>query len=327
MSTQNVSASTQASGAPEKMIVMVTSGGFIKKIPASVYRSQHQPAEGIIGMGRREPDALKFMVTADSQDKLLLFTNKGKVFRLGLYEIPTELSYLGKGQAINGLFHMLLGEKVAALVSVTSFKTDYYLLLATARGEIKKSGMENFAAVRSSGGAVAMDLEEDDELLAAVVAADQDEVILTTLFGQSLRFKAESLRSSSLTSGGVRGVRLEEGDIVVSLELVIPEAFLLVVTANGYGKLSPLSEYSPQGRGGLGIKAVQLTRKTGDVAVAKVVTSNQQLTLVSKAGQVITVPVKEDAGTGVRLQGRATQGVLIMDLAAGDLVTAAGVWE
>ena len=109
MSTQNNSAPTQVSGAPEKMLVMVTAGGFIKKIPAAVYREQHRRSEGATGTGQHEPDALKFMVTADSQDKLLLFTNKGNVFRLGLYEIPTELSLLGKGQAVSGLFHLLVG--------------------------------------------------------------------------------------------------------------------------------------------------------------------------------------------------------------------------
>jgi DNA gyrase subunit A len=172
-----------------------------------------------------------------------------------------------------------------------------------------------------------MDLEEGDELVAAGRAEDKDDLILVTEQGQSIRFAVKSLRSSSRTSGGVRGVRLEEGDKLVSMDVVIPDAYLLVVTLNGYGKLTPISEYKQQSRGGLGIKTLRVTEKTGRVAAAKLVNQSDQLMLISKDGMVISTPVKEDDGGGIRVVGRNTQGVIIMNMDEGDQVAAIAAWE
>ena len=172
-----------------------------------------------------------------------------------------------------------------------------------------------------------MDLEEGDELVAAGLATDKDDVILITEQGQSIRFAVKSLRSSSRTSGGVRGVRLEEGDKLVSMDVVIPDAYLLVVTVNGYGKLTPIAEYKQQSRGGMGIKTLKVTDKTGKVAAAKLVNQNQQLMLISKDGMVISTPVKDEDGSGIRIVGRNTQGVIIMSMDEGDSVAAIAAWE
>jgi len=205
-------------------------------------------------------------------------------------------------------------------------KPECFLLMATHKGEIKKSSLEFYDAIRSSG-IIAMDLEAGDELVAAGVATDADDVILITEHGQSIRFGVKTLRSSSRTSGGVRGVRLEEDDKLVSMDVVIPEAYLLVVTLNGYGKLTPIAEYRKQSRGGIGIKTLKVTDKTGKVAAARLVNQSQQLMLISKDGIVISTPVQEEDGSGIRIVGRNTQGVMIMNLEEGDSVAAIAAWE
>jgi DNA gyrase subunit A len=310
----------------EKVVVTLSGRGFIKRIPAAIYRSQHRRGKGVKGMGIREADAVKFLVVADTHDNLFFFTNMGKVFHLKCHEIPADVTRSAKGLAVVNLFPIVEGERVTAVVAVTDFKPNFYLLMATEKGEIKKSAIEYFDSVRSSG-IIAMDLEDGDALVAAGVAADNDDVILVTEQGQSIRFKVESLRSSSRTSGGVRGIRLEDNDKLVSMDVVIPEAHLLIVSENGYGKLTPIDEYKQQSRGGLGIKTLKVTDKTGKVAASKLVNQNQQLMLVSKDGMVISTPVKDEGGGGIRIVGRNTQGVMIMDVEQGDVVAAIAAWE
>ena len=310
----------------ERVVVTLSGRGFIKRIPATVYRSQHRKGKGVKGMGIREADAAKFLVVADTHDNLFFFTNKGKVFTLKCHEIPADASRTAKGLAIVNLFPITEGERVTAVVSVTDFKPDCFLLMATQKGEIKKSSLEFFDSVRSSG-IIAMDLEEGDELVAAGLATDNDDVILITEQGQSIRFAVKTLRSSSRTSGGVRGVRLDDGDKLVSMDVVIPEAYLLVVTLKGYGKLTSIAEYKRQSRGGSGIKTLKVTDKTGKVAAAKLVNQSEQLMLISQDGMVISTPVKEEDGAGIRIVGRNTQGVIIMNMDEGDQVAAIAAWE
>ncbi|MBP1706343.1 MAG: gyrA [Chloroflexi bacterium] len=310
----------------ERVVVTLSGRGFIKRIPATVYRSQHRRGKGVRGMGVRELDAVKFLVVADTHDNLFFFTNKGKIFHLKCHEIPADASRTAKGMAIVNLFPITEGERVTAVVSVTDLKPECFLLMATHKGEIKKSSLEFYDAIRSSG-IIAMDLEAGDELVAAGVATDADDVILITEHGQSIRFGVKTLRSSSRTSGGVRGVRLEEDDKLVSMDVVIPEAYLLVVTLNGYGKLTPIAEYRKQSRGGIGIKTLKVTDKTGKVAAARLVNQSQQLMLISKDGIVISTPVQEEDGSGIRIVGRNTQGVMIMNLEEGDSVAAIAAWE
>ncbi len=309
----------------ERVVVTLSGRGFIKRIPAAVYRSQHRRGKGVKGMGIREADAVKFLSVADTHDNLFFFTNLGKVYHLKCHEIPADASRTAKGLAIVNLFPIVEGERVTAIVSVTDFKPDSYLLMATEKGEIKKTALEYFESVRNSG-IIAMDLEEGDELVAAGLASDQDDVVLITEQGQSIRFLVESLRSSSRTSGGVRGIRLEEGDKLVSMSVVIPEAYLLVVTDNGYGKLTPIAYYKQQARGGVGIKTLKVTDKTGKVAAARLVTQSQQLMIISKDGMVMSTPVK-DAEGGIPVLGRDTQGVIIMRTEEGDCVAAIAAWD
>jgi DNA gyrase subunit A len=310
----------------ERVVVTLSQRGFIKRIPAATYRSQHRRGKGVKGMGVREADAVKFLCIADTHDNLFFFTNKGKVFHLKCYEIPADASRTAKGLAVVNLFPVVEGERVTAVVTVTDFKPDYFLLMATIKGEIKKTSLEFFDSVRSSG-IIAMDLEAGDELVAADLATDNDDVVLVTEEGQSIRFQVSSLRASSRTSGGVRGIRLEGNDKLVSLSVVIAGTYLLVVTVNGYGKLTPISDYKTQSRGGVGIITLKVTEKTGKVAAAKLVSQAQQLMLVSKDGMVISTPVKDEDGSGIRVVSRNTQGVGVMVLDEGDSVAAIAAWE
>ncbi len=312
----------------ERVVVTLSGRGFIKRIPATTYRSQHRRGKGVKGMGIREADAAKFLVVADTHDNLFFFTNLGKVFHLKCHEIPADASRTAKGLAVVNLFPVTEGERVTAVVSVTDYKPDYYLLMATKMGEIKKSSLEYFDSIRSSG-IIAMDLEEGDELVAAGLATDADDAVLITEDGQSIRFAVKSLRSSSRTSGGVRGVRMAKGDRMVSMSVVTPDstAYLLVVTLNGYGKLTSIENYKRQTRGGVGIKTLRVTEKTGMVAGAQLVSQTQQLMIISKDGKVISTPLKDEDGGGIPILGRTTQGVIIMRMDEDDQVAALATWE
>ena len=224
--------------------------------------------------------------------------------------------------AVINLFPVADKERITAMVAVTDFKPDDYLLMATYRGEIKKTAADKFALVRSSG-LIAMDLEAGDELVAVGLATDQSDVILVTHDGQSIRFAVNTLRTSSRTSGGVRGIRLADDDRTVSMDVTYPEASLLVVTTGGYGKLTPVDDYPQQHRSGSGVRTFKITEKTGEVIAAKLVSSSQEIIIISAGGIVTRTPVKEnDPKKGITIQGRSTQGVRLMRLGDSDKVVA-----
>jgi DNA gyrase subunit A len=233
-----------------------------------------------------------------------------------------DSSRIARGTAVVNLFPIAEGEMVTAIVAVTDFTPKMYLLLATAKGEIKKTAVDRFAVVRSSG-LIAMDLAAGDEQVDACLAMDEDDVILVTRKGQSIKFPVASLRASSRVSGGVRAMRLAAADRVVSLDRVDTEAFLLVVTSGGFGKLAALKQYPRQHRAGSGVRTFKVAEKTGDIAAAKVVTSRDQVMIISAKGIVTRTPVRErDPRQGITIQGRSTQGVRLMRLEAGDEVVA-----
>ena len=306
----------------QKVVVTLSDRGFVKRVPSRAYKLQHRGGRGIIGMVTREEDAVRLLVVADTHDNLLFFTNRGRVFSIKCHETPPDSSRTAKGTAVINLFPVAETEKVTAMVAVTDFTPDTYLLMVTRRGEIKKTAVGSFTSVRSSG-LIAMDLAEKDELVAAHLATDQDDVILVTQKGQAIRFPVSSLRASLRTSGGVRGVRLAPDDQVVSMDIVAPGGFLLVVTTGGFGKLTPVDRYPRQHRAGSGVRTFRLTEKSGEVADAKLVSQSEQLMIISADGIVINTPVKEkDPKQGISVQGRGTQGVRLMRLDPSDRVVA-----
>ena len=311
----------------QRMVVTLSERGFVKRVPSRAYTLQHRGGKGIIGMVTRELDAVRFLVVADTHDNLFFFTNRGKVFCLKCYEIQADSSRIAKGMAAINLFPIAEGERVTALVAVSEFTPDSYLLMVTSSGEIKKTSVDSFSSVRSSG-LIAMDLAQGDSLVTACLSTDQDDVILMTKKGQSIRFPVSNLRASLRASGGVRAIRLAADDQVISMDITQPDAFLLAVTSGGYGKLTTIKGYPRQHRAGSGVRTFNITETTGELAAARVVTQSQQLMIISADGIITRTPVKEeDPRKGITVQGRSTQGVRLMRLAPGDSVVAIAAFE
>ncbi|MDO8577550.1 MAG: DNA gyrase subunit A [Dehalococcoidales bacterium] len=306
----------------QRVVVTLSQRGFVKRVPSQLFAIQHRGGKGIVGMVTREDDAVRLLTVADTHDHLLFFTNRGKVFHLKCYEVPETGSRATKGTSVINLFPIAENERVMDIVTVTEYKPEVFLLMATNRGEIKKSSLDHFAKVRSNG-LIAMDVEEGDDLVAIRVAKNEDEIILVTEKGQSIRFTVSSLPARSRTAGGVRGVRLIEGDRLMSMGVADPEGFVLIVSVNGYGKLTPIPQYRSQRRSGRGVMTFQITTKTGDVAAARVVSLTQQVMIISSEGIIIRTPVKEkDPHQGIAVRKRIAQGVRLMRLDPGDKVVA-----
>jgi DNA gyrase subunit A len=311
----------------QRVVVTVSNRGFIKRVPSRVYTPQHRGGKGIIGMITREKDAVMLLTVADTHDNLLFFTSRGKVFHLKCHEITADSSRLAKGIAIVNLFPIADTERVTTMVAFSEFRTDVFLLMATRYGETKRTAVDKFATVRNSG-LIAMDLASGDELVSSCLATAQDNIILATQQGQSIMFPVSGLRTSSRTSGGVRGIRLSPNDGVVSMDTAHPDSFFLVVTRGGFGKLTPISQYPLQHRAGSGVSTFKLTDKTDMVVAARVVSPSQQLMIISADGIVTRTPVKEkDPRQGITLQGRNTQGVKLMRLSQDDKVVAIACFE
>jgi DNA gyrase subunit A len=310
----------------ERVAVTLSSRGFIKRIPSRNYTLQHRGGKGIIGQVTREEDAVMLLVVADTHDDLFFFTDRGKVFYLKAHEIPAG-SRTAKGLAVINLLSITEGERVTSMAATNGLPADAYMVMATRLGEIKKTSLDRFAQVRSSG-LIAFDLEPGDELVSVCMAHDNEDIIMVSGQGQSIRFNVGSLRAASRISGGVRGIRLAKGDRVVSIDRVDKEANLLVVTEGGYGKLTPLDDYPQQHRGGSGVRTFKIVGKTGDVVAARVVKLNEEVMLISAEGMVTRTPVKEkDPRQGITTQGRSTQGVRVMSLDESDRLVAITAFE
>ncbi|MGH2506558.1 MAG: DNA gyrase C-terminal beta-propeller domain-containing protein, partial [Ktedonobacteraceae bacterium] len=300
----------------EEVVVTLTEKGYIKRLPSSTYRAQRRGGRGITAMATREDDDVRHLLINHSHDSLLFFTDRGRVFQLRVYELP-DVSRTAKGEHLINLINIEQRERVTVIVSVPKDVSRDYMLVATKKGEIKKTPMSEFESVRRAG-LIAMNLEEDDELIGAKLAHADDEVLMITAHGHAIRFTVEELRSASRMSGGVRGIRLSEGDTLVSLNVTIPDGQLLVVMEKGYGKRTPLEEYSTHNRGGSGILTARLTDKTGNVAAARVISEHDSDLMIVSAGGVM---IRMDISV-IRVLGRTTQGTLVQKLAEGDSIVA-----
>ncbi len=303
----------------DEVVVTLTQNGYIKRIVTKEYRAQRRGGRGSRGMATREDDTVRHLLCAHNHDSLLFFTNRGRVFQLKTWGLP-DVGRAAKGEHIRNLIGIDQDEAVTAVVCVPKFIARDYMVMATKRGEVKKTSLDEFAVVRSLG-LIAMDLEPGDELIGARLVSANDTVLLVTERGQAIRFEVQELRAASRTSGGVRGIRVENHDQVVAL-CAVPENAnpeLLVVTFNGYGKRTPLNEYPVHGRGGGGVITARLTDKTGSLAVARILTEDDlDLMIISAEGTVIRTDWHTVAQTS-----RPTQGVRLMRLDAGDRVVAA----
>jgi len=311
----------------EETLITLTSGGYIKRMNPSAYRMQRRGGKGMVGMKTVGEDIIEHFVSAMTHDSLLFFTDSGKVFRCQAYEIP-EGTRVAKGRGLLNFLEISPQEKVLSLMALG--KEDQkagvkYILLVTKNGIIKKTALEEFENIRRSG-LIAITLKKGDLLRYVQKTTGDDEVILVTKKGQSIRFPEKLIRPMGRTASGVTGIRLKKGDEVVGMDVIKiqnPKSkiqnYLLVVTENGYGKRTDLKEYRTQGRGGTGIKTAKVTQKTGELVASRVLTGEEEdLIVISRKGNVIRTKI----GTIPKLS-RATQGVRIMRLEPGDKVASA----
>lgn len=308
----------------EPMIVTMTKDNYIKRLPPATFQTQHRGGKGVIGMATKEEDEIVLICNAKNHDELLYFTNLGRVFKMPVYEVP-QASRQAKGQAIVNLLQLQDGEKVTAMLPTGEKLTGKFLFMATNRGTVKKTPVEEFETVRRSG-LIAIKLRPGDALEWVRQTNPGTEVILVTREGKCIRFDEADVRPMGRPSMGVRGIRLKGNDEVVEMDVIHEKqtSRLLVVTENGLGKCTDLAEYRFQGRGGSGVKTANVTTRTGKIIGAKILTAEMKgdLIICSKQGQVIRLPVVD-----VPARGRATQGVYVMRLNKGDCVASLSLIE
>jgi DNA gyrase subunit A len=299
----------------EETLVLITRDGYIKRVSMDAYRSQKRGGKGVIATTAREEDEVEHLFQVSTHHYILFFTDRGRVYRLKAYEIP-ETSRQARGTAVINYINIQPDEKVTATVSVRDFASEGYLTMITRGGEIKRTALSEFANLRSNG-LNAFDLESGDSLGWVLHTSGKDDVLLATRAGLAIRFPESDVPVRGRTAGGVKAIRLGKDDALVAACRVLPDALLLVVSENGFGKCTPLKEYRVQSRGGKGIFTMNVTRKTGSVVAAEVVEKDDKVILVTANGKGIRLRVAD-----LRITGRIAQGVKLIDLAEGDMVAA-----
>jgi len=300
--------------ADEDVVITMTHYGYIKRLPTTAYRPQRRGGRGVAAMGTREDDFVEHLFVTSTHSYILFFSNKGKVYRVKGYDIP-EVGRTARGTAIVNLIDLPRDERVQTAIPIRSYEGDYYLVMATKKGVIKKTPLAEYDSPRN--GLIGITLDEDDELVGVRLTDGNEHILLVTAQGQAIRFPEDTVRPMGRAARGVLGVRLEEGDYVVAMDVVRPGADLLVVTELGYGKRTPLEEYRVTNRGGKGIRTLQVTRRNGLVAAASVVRDGEEVMIISAEGIMIRMKVDD-----ISRQGRATQGVRLMRLGDADKVVA-----
>jgi DNA gyrase subunit A len=303
--------------AEEDMVIAITRSNYIKRLPVTTYREQRRGGQGVMGMDLKDEDYIEHLFVASTHDYVLFFTNVGKVYRLKVHELPLG-SRQSKGRAIQNLLPFRQNEQVRAVIQTRDFEEAKYLVFATKEGIVKKTELAAYNTPLRADGIIAIKMREGDELVSVRSSSGDDDVLMVSRRGQAIRFSEKDARSMGRDTGGVKGMRLRSGDEVISSDVIgAAEGDLLVVTENGYGKRTRTDEYPLKGRGGLGVKTVQLTEAKGKLAGARVVRDGYQVMLISTGGTVIRMPVD-----GIRRAGRSTQGVIVMRLKEGEQVSA-----
>lgn len=306
----------------EPTIIFVTRDGYIKRMPVDTFKTQNRGGKGVIGLTTKEEDVIDRIISTNTHDNMLFFTTRGRVFQLKAYDIPTA-SRTAKGQALVNFLQLAPNEDVSSVLSMDDVSKYKFLVMVTQNGVIKKTKLEDFSNVRRSG-LIALKLKTDDKLEWVRPSTGKDDIMLVTSQGQAIRFKESGVRAMGRTAAGVKGMKLKSDDTIVGMAVVAPALIskkvleLLVVSENGLGKRTMLREYKVQGRGGSGIKTMNITDKTGKIVSARVInnTLEKDLMMISNKGQVVRIKL-----SSVSTLGRATQGVRIMRFkAAGDAV-------
>ncbi|MEC0235595.1 DNA gyrase subunit A [Paenibacillus kribbensis] len=297
----------------EDVIITVTHTGYIKRLPVTTYRSQKRGGRGVVGMDTKDEDFVEHLFITNSHHHLLFFTDKGKVYRIKAYEIP-DLSRTARGTPIINLIQIEQGESINAVIPIEEFVEDSYLFFATQQGIIKKTPLDDYANIRK-GGLIAINLREDDALIEVKLTDGQQEMIIGTAEGMSIRFPESDVRSMGRSATGVKGISLDESDAVIGMDVVDTDLDILIVTAKGYGKRTPVADYRIQSRGGKGIKTINVTDKNGPVVGLKVVKTEEDLMIITASGTVIRTSMDE-----ISTMGRNTQGVRLINIREDDSV-------
>jgi DNA gyrase subunit A len=304
--------------AEEDMVIAITRSNYIKRLPVTTYREQRRGGQGVMGMDLKEDDYIEHLFVASTHDYVLFFTNVGKVYRLKVHELPLG-SRQSKGRAIQNLLPFRQDEQVRAVIQTRDFEESKYLVFATKNGVVKKTELASYNTPLKADGIIAIKMRDgDDELVSVRHSTGEDDILMVSRKGQAIRFSEKEARPMGRDTAGVKGMGLRKGDEVISSDVIgANEGDLLVVTENGYGKRTKLADYPRKGRGGLGVKTVQLTEARGHLVGARVVRDGYQVMLISTGGTVIKIPVD-----GMRRLGRSTQGVIVMRLREGEQVSA-----
>ena len=292
----------------DNTVITMTRLGYIKRMTVDNFRSQHRGGKGIKGMQTIEDDYIEELLMTTTHHYLMFFTNTGKVYRLKAYEIP-EASRTARGTAIVNLIQLQPEEKITAVIPISKFEEGHYLFMATRKGVVKKTPILDYANVRKTGLA-AISLREEDELIEVKATDNTKDIILVTKYGQCIRFKETDVRVTGRVSMGVRGTNLVDNDEVVGMQMSSQGDYLLIVSENGMGKRTAVSEFSVQLRGGKGVKCYKITEKTGNVVGVKAVNEENEIMLITTEGIIIRLQC-----SGISILGRITSGVKLMDMA------------
>lgn len=295
----------------QDVIITLTHSGYIKRLPETTYKSQRRGGRGVQGMGTREDDFVEHLLSTHSHNTLLFFSNRGRVYRLKAYEVP-EFGRTAKGIPIINLIQIEKGEFIQAIIPIKEFADDLFLFFATRNGIVKKTALSEFENIRK-GGLFAITLREDDELIGVRLTDGNQEIIMGTRMGMSIRFPETDVRPMGRSATGVKGITLDEQDRVIDMDTVHEGATVLIVTENGYGKRTPIEEYRAQSRGGKGIKTLNVTQKNGPIVGLKVIRAEDDVMIVTQDGVIIRLNVDN-----ISTMGRYTQGVRLIRLDGDD---------
>nr|WP_317349002.1 DNA gyrase subunit A [uncultured Blautia sp.] len=294
----------------ENTVITMTKLGYIKRMTVDNFRSQNRGGKGIKGMQTIDDDYIEELMMTTTHHYVMFFTNTGRVYRLKAYEIP-EASRTARGTAIINLLQLMPGERITAVIPINKFEEGQYLMMATRKGLVKKTPIQEYANVRKIGLA-AISLRDDDELIEVKAINNKKDVILVTKDGQCIRFKETDVRTTGRVSMGVRGINLMDGDEVVAMQLNSQGYYLLVVSENGMGKRTSISEFTCQNRGGKGVKCYKITEKTGNVIGAKAVNEENEIMMITTEGIIIRLQCSD-----ISILGRITSGVKLINLSEG----------
>ncbi|ERL06005.1 DNA gyrase subunit A [Olsenella profusa DSM 13989] len=301
--------------AEEDMVITVTHAGYVKRLPVATYRSQKRGGKGIQGLSLKDNDFVKDLFVASTHDYVLFFTNRGKVYRVKVHELPIGSRH-ARGSALVNVIPLEEGEHPTAVITTREFPADEFLMFATKSGMVKKTAMSDYDKSRRDG-IIAINLKRDDELVNVRRVRQGEKVILCSTAGKAILFDESEIRPTSRATSGVRGIALKDGARMLDMEISNGKGDLLVITERGYGKRTPVAEYPEHKRGGQGVATISMTAKKGDLVACRVVGPQHELMIVSEEGVVIRVKTAD-----ISRLGRATQGVRIMNLSQGDLVGA-----